>query len=1085
MVMEGAPMTVDLDGDGDVEIITAAYQAIIAVDGSGEEFWRFSTRGRYSTYPAILERPGATPLIYAGDNRGLFSCIDGAGDVVWQTETASIFCAAPALGDIDADGMIEVVQCDQSGAVSVFDALTGNSVWTYRLDGEGASPAIGDLDGDGIPEIVMTTGTGTVYALDATGSVVWEYAMPGTTPNWHTCSPVLFGDSRGQTRVAVASGEERIYCLDSQGAVLWDHPTRGSIASTISVGDYDGDGRADIFAVTQLGTVYRFDEDGRTIWDIDTQGRCLAPGAIIDIDGDGALDYALCSQQGNLILIDDAGEIVFSHQFDNRTINVTPAFGDIDPRRPGLEFAITGGESGRVYCFSTSAPVDTRAQWRTYRGDNRLAGAWFGLTRSDEHHMVPNDLSWDGMLTGDAATFSIRSPQTDAGVLRADASCMAPDGARYAATGRIAGRTGLLELPVSITAPGVYRFEWSLMNAAGERLVDGARELTLQPYVADQALARRAVLALRNAVGADDAASSLTGIGAALHRESQEIEAEADALAALQAAAPGAVPAFLDKLDARTSTLNARAHRGFALVKVAEAANSAGLTSPIALFEGTMWENRDVDTQLPATVSTPLRIERRCVPGEHEPVSIKVFNVTLDTVLVGAGVDADRDGLLVAAFEVQAVPTYHGDVAWDPMVPLGARQIAIPPLATREVFLDIDLGNVGSGSHRIDITLDAQSAQDDAGSSGGVAQITLDVLPFEMAGSDAMWMCNWASYAGDAVSDLLAHGNNVFITGLPPATMSEGTVGAFEIDFTRLEEFIAPLTGHKVFLLMNGMPSLGVDMEEDAYVPRLAEYLDRLFEFLADRGFSEDRVALYPHDEPGGHGWDTVNHYIAFARQGLKARPTLKFYVNGGGDLPMFEALNEVAAIWCPGYYMLPDDSPEMNFLRQSGKEIWSYDCGYSYARPIGAFTKTINVAGQYRMAAPFGLNFGATCIGYWCYNNGPSMWGPIAFEYPLVYLNEDDTNTSSRRWEAVREGMEDARILIALRAKLADPAVGEPTRERIRHLLDVSLPAFASQSLDEVRTGAARYVLDATNNDESVAAFRSEMLDCVESLVR
>ncbi|MDP6058246.1 MAG: hypothetical protein QGH33_05110 [Pirellulaceae bacterium] len=66
---------------------------------------------------------------------------------------------------------------------------------------------------------------------------------------------------------------------------------------------------------------------------------------IIDIDGDGALEYVLCTQRGNLLTFSSAGEVIYDHQFDNRTINVTTAFGDIVRDRPGLEFAVTGGES--------------------------------------------------------------------------------------------------------------------------------------------------------------------------------------------------------------------------------------------------------------------------------------------------------------------------------------------------------------------------------------------------------------------------------------------------------------------------------------------------------------------------------------------------------------------------------------------------------------------------------------------------------------------------------------------------------------------------------------------------------------------
>ena len=198
----------------------------------------------------------------------------------------------------------------------------------------------------------------------------------------------------------------------------------------------------------------------------------------------------------------------------------------------------------------------------------------------------------------------------------------------------------------------------------------------------------------------------------------------------------------------------------------------------------------------------------------------------------------------------------------------------------------------------------------------------------------------------------------------------------------------------------------------------------------------------------------------------------------------MFEALNEIAAIWCPGYYSLPDNTPVTDYLRQSHKTLWTYDCGYAYSRPIGANTKTTNIVGQYRLPALFAFHYGATGIGYWCYNVGPTMWDPIKPEYPLVYKNPDGTHTSSRRWEAVRESVEDARILIALREKLKNPKTCATAKLRIQHLLETTLPAIAEQSLREVTLGVARYVIDASNHNGTVETLRREMLDCVESLV-
>ena len=166
MIMEGPPMVVDLNADGDTEIITAAYENMIAVDGNGEELWRFDTRGRYSTCPAVLERVGEPPLIYAGDNSGMFTCLNGTGEVVWQKDIGNVFCSAPALADLNSDGIVEVIQGDQSGQIRVLQALTGQTVWETQIKGKCSSPAIADLNGDGFLEIVFTTGC-LLYTSDA------------------------------------------------------------------------------------------------------------------------------------------------------------------------------------------------------------------------------------------------------------------------------------------------------------------------------------------------------------------------------------------------------------------------------------------------------------------------------------------------------------------------------------------------------------------------------------------------------------------------------------------------------------------------------------------------------------------------------------------------------------------------------------------------------------------------------------------------------------------------------------------------------------------------------------------------------
>ena len=1077
MVLEGTAMVVDLDGDGDDEILTAAYENIIVVDGTGDELWRYDTRGRFSTCPAILERPNQLPLIYAGDNKGQFTCLDGKGKIVWQVESTPIFCASPSLADLNGDGKIELVQGDKTGTVSVYDALTGKVVWQQKIEGECSSSAVGDLNADGTSEIVIATTAGKVFALSAIGENLWEFNVGATSQDWSTSSPVIFQNSKGKVNIAAGSQAGQFFCLDNQGKVLWQRSTRGAIASTISVGDLDSDGLADLFAVTQMGVLYRFDENGGVLWDIDTQGRSLAAGALFDIDGDGVLEYVLCTQRGNLLIFNTDGQVVFNHQFPSRTINVTPAFGDIVKERPGLEMAVTGGEGANIYCLGIPA-ASVKTQWSTYRGNNRLTGAWFGLGSSDAVQMMPENLAWDWIYTGTEITFQIENPGEKTTMLKAEASCDRPNGSRQSAVGKIIGKSGLLKLPITVSAPGVYQFNWNVTGPSNNVLVSGSRELTLQPFMNDQALAKRAVITLQEKIEKPGFGNSENDLKAMLTRESLEIAKEAAELTSLQTAAPGATPKFSEKLNNRTAQLNDRSRRALTLAEIAESISQQAPQSRLVAFDGTTWENREVDLQLPSKITIPMQVHRQCIVGEHEPVSVKLLNVTLDSVAVNCKVTGNSGAPKVSSFKVEPVPTNQNTIAWDPLEQFGKKKMIIPPLKTREVWLDINLADVKPGNYDLVATFDT-------GKTKTSVNISLEVLPFEMAGFDSMRLCAWASYNNDVITDLLEHGNTVFTGQLPPAKIVREEPFELEIDFKALDDFIKPMKGHNVYLLVGGIPNLNVPMEDEAYVPRLRFYLDKVLAHTAEQGISEDHIALYPHDEPGGHGWDTVNDYITFARQGVKAHPGLNFYVNGGGDLEMFKALNEVTPIWCPSYFMLDDDTPVMNYLENSGKALWTYDCAYAYARPVGANVKAINVVAQYRLPALFANHFGATGIGYWCYNVGPSMWDAIALEYPLVYTNEDGTFTTSRRWEAVRESVEDARIVITLREKLNDPKVSETAKAKIRHLVDVTLPAIAEQSLNEAKLGMARYVLDATNNDETVNILRHEILECVSLLAQ
>jgi outer membrane protein assembly factor BamB len=1091
--LESSGLVADLKGDGRQEALMAGREELIALDGQGKVLWRWRTKGRFMTYPAVLIRPPQASLIYAADNSGLLTCLDGMGKEVWHAQlggpsswSASVVC------DLKGNGDAEVIQTDETGTVWAFAALTGKVLWQTKLKGIPVSPAVGDLDGDGKPEIVVATGQGTVTALNGSGNVLWERTIGGASQSWSTAAPVIFAGSDGRGRVAASSSDGQLFCLDAKGEVLWRKPTRGAVASSISVGDLDLDGRADICLVTQTGVIYRFDEDGRGIWEIDMQGRSLAPGAIIDLDGDGKPEYLLSTQGGLLLALNDQGEFLYRFQFNNRTINVTPTFGRLSADSPRLEMLITGGESGIAFCLRTPAATNCLAQWTCYRGDVRNSGSWFGLRQSAGVRMSPDNLAADQVLTGQSVRFAVQNPQTEKQPLTATAICVRPDGARQVTTAAVLARNGELLMPLDVTAPGTYQFSWTLADAGGRTLASGGRSLFLQPFANDRAVVTRALVALRAAADAAEPALPLSAT--ALRREATSLEAEARAAAPLQDSLPGSGDAEVQTALSKSSALVLRAKRAAALAGVIRQATALSAGTSLVAFEGTLWENRKVDEQLPAQAANPLHVTRRAVPGEHEPVSLKLFNVTDRELLVRVQFDALTNGIVVVPHRSVGVPTSLGEVAWDALPELDeSGTLTIPSLASRELWLDVDLAAAKPGEHQVKLRLQALNGAGVLEATGSAhtipptetaVEIALHLADFTLVPAGDFRMCTWGAPEAAQLPDMLAHGNNVFTVSLPSAKYD--ALGHLTgSDYAALDQVLGRLHGKDVVLLLTGMPNLHGEPKSDAYRADLKTFLDELVTHMAGAGFDTKHFALYPFDEPGGTGWSPINQIVELGKLVRAINPEVMMYVDGGGELSMFQAIAPYIDVWCPPINMLTEKTPVMDVVRKHGKMLWSYDCGYGYSRPVGANLKNMNLVGNYRNAALFAFRHNATGIGYWCYNLGGDPWGRVDMEYMLVYPGRTKPITS-RRWEAVREGIEDYRIAAALRKRLAEDAGGSVSaaaRARIERLFQVSLPGLLDQSYAEAALGLGRNVIDASNNDATVNAFRSEMLECVEAV--
>lgn len=1099
--IESAATVSDVDRDGADEAVIAGQTSIAVLDGAGRTKWQWEAEGRFCTYPTVLGRGGQPALVFAADLGGNLYCLDGEGKEVWRASLgAGISWSAAVVCDLDGDGREAVIQTDAKGTVWAFDASTGDVRWKGSVEGAPVTPAVGDLDGDGRLEVVVATGAGILSALGSDGSPLWSREIGGPSQSWQTGAPVLFTSARGSQLIAVGTPGGEILCLDAGGEVLWRRTVEGPVPSSISVADFDGDGFSDIFLITERGVIYRFREDGTRLWSLDMKGRTLAPGAIVDVDGDGQLEYLVCTQNGRLLILGQGGELLLDRQFEHRTINSTPAFGNMLPDSPGLEMVITGGEAGKVLCFSTDAPADLTGPWPSYRRDSAMAGEASREEAPLSRAMVPENLGPGEILCGQGVSFAVEHAGSGK-PLRATATCIRPDGSTQAVMTGICEDHGRVVLPLEATQPGTYRFAWCLTDADGSPIALGSREVFIQPFANDRAIVAQAGARLRSAAGLLGATLPLSA--SALTREARLLEDSARALMPVQDAAlsPRADAEELRGALDRTAALSASSLRLMRISDVAKEAASLGPGTSLVVSEPeNLWENLGLPDELPQGVVEPLSIDRRAVPGEHEPVALNLLNITDRVVTARIRVEIPDGGPAARILRVVGVPTPMGEIAWDALPELNeSSTVTVPSLSNLQIWFDLDLSGVSPGERVVKArvqALDGAGVLEGPGDRRAVPapeteiDISLEVLPFEMAPPGAFRLCTWAyvessqygGYADATYGNLLAHGNNVFpVSALPAGTYdAEGKLNA-TLDYARLDSVLEHLRGGDAFVLLQGYPGLAPaagagEFGSPAYRKALKAYLEDLVAHMESLGFDQEHYALYPIDEPGGHGWPTVRRLVEFGKMAKAADPKIKIYVNGGGDLAMYEALAPVTDIWCPGLNQIAQEPEKTEIMAAPGKQIWSYNCSYSNCTCSGRTLKGADLVAEYRAAAIFAFRYGINGAGFWTsiMGNEDPWTRTEGYDYMMLYPGRS-VPVTSRRWEAVREGVEDFRILAALRRCLEDPGMGEDAKARIRHLVEVSVPSFVENVMN--------FQDIPQNLAESLRSLRSEMMDCVAAV--
>jgi hypothetical protein len=313
---------------------------------------------------------------------GTMHLLDGATGELKLTFASPVDAKIqPALGDIDGDGIVEVVASSAAGNIMAFEH-DGSVKWTGPVGGWNDTLAsycsaisLYDLDADGSVEIIVgfevfsstgqrlwgIPGNGTEFPLedywcptntaaDLTGDgklevifghQVWSasgqhmWAVPGAKPG-HPHVANLDGDSDPEIYHATADG---MFVLEHNGTVKFGpiRPTGGNVSARCwgkpgAIHDFNGDGLAEIATGTCSDySMYTITNTATPVWSQsvgDSSG--LATGSAFDFLGDGVADAIYADENQIYVFEGSTGMVELTSPRESGTLIEFPVVADVD-----------------------------------------------------------------------------------------------------------------------------------------------------------------------------------------------------------------------------------------------------------------------------------------------------------------------------------------------------------------------------------------------------------------------------------------------------------------------------------------------------------------------------------------------------------------------------------------------------------------------------------------------------------------------------------------------------------------------------------------------------------------------------------
>ena len=332
---------------------------LLALDGeTGAVHFEFASLVQYAATPATgdIDNDGLPEVVAVGPGAsGPLVAFEHDGSTKWTSATSwsGAQSSAIALADVDADGDVEIIAGGR-----LFDH-EGVQLWAKPEQIYSASTAA-DLDNDGQLEIL--TG-GAAYRPD--GSVFWTVPAIENQGGLASHPQVADVDEEGEPEVLV-SVTDGLWLLEADGTVIWSsfRPTGegNDWNRPANIHDLDGDGQPEFGAsAPQHYGVWEFDQG--TVWSAniaDPSGQ--AGGTAFDFLGAGKAQ-TVYADEDKLHVFDDLGVELLNADRNSGTVLEYPVVADIDNDGSAEILVVSNTLFGGTLPYTITAIRDAEDRW--------------------------------------------------------------------------------------------------------------------------------------------------------------------------------------------------------------------------------------------------------------------------------------------------------------------------------------------------------------------------------------------------------------------------------------------------------------------------------------------------------------------------------------------------------------------------------------------------------------------------------------------------------------------------------------------------------------------------------------------------